>query len=207
MPKKRVSQPVIKLGITGGIGSGKSSVCRVFSVLGIPVFSADLEAKEIMENDTSIMRKINSIAGRNLYLTGSLDRTELATLIFNDNTLLKKVNSLIHPLVFDHFKKWQLNQSAPYVIMEAAILFESGASDLVDRIATVVAPVEERVARVVLRNRLTREQVLERIRNQMDDDSRIKLSHYVIDNSENDMIIPAILKIHENILTYINTGT
>jgi dephospho-CoA kinase len=153
------------------------------------------------------MRRINSIAGKDLYINGRLNRVELATLIFNDSSLLEKVNSLVHPVVFDHFKRWEIEQNAPYVIMEAAILFESGASKLVDRIATVVAPMEERVDRVIHRNELSREQVLERMRNQMDDDSRIKLSDYVIHNSENDMIIPAILKIHKDIITYINTGT
>ena len=204
---RKEKNPGMKLGVTGGIGSGKTSVCRVFNVLGIPVFSADPEARGIMDNDKGIIRRINSIAGKDLYINGSLDRMELAALIFNDNNLLEKVNSLVHPVVFDHFKRWEMEQTAPYVIMEAAILFESGASKLVDRIATVVAPIEERVDRVIHRNSLSRDQVLERMRNQMDDDSRIKLSDYVIHNSESDMIIPAILKIHEDILTYINTGT
>lgn len=203
---RKEKKPGMKLGVTGGIGSGKTSVCRVFNILGIPVFSADPEAREIMDNDKGIMRRINSIAGKDLYINGSLDRMEMAALIFNDNTLLEKVNSLVHPVVFDHFKRWEMDQTAPYVIMEAAILFESGASKLVDRITTVVAPIEERVERVIHRNSLSREQILERMRNQMDDDSMIKLSDYVIHNSENDMIIPAILKIHEDILTYINTG-
>jgi dephospho-CoA kinase len=202
---RKEKKPGLKLGITGGIGSGKTSVCRVFKVLGIPVFSADPEAKEIMDNDEGIIRRINSITGKNLYSNGNLDRMELATLIFNDNSLLDKVNSLVHPVVFEHFKRWEMEQDAPYVIMEAAILFESGASKLVDRIATIVAPIEERVERVISRNSLSREQVLERIRNQMDDDSRIKQSDYVIHNSEKDMIIPAILKIHADILKYINT--
>jgi dephospho-CoA kinase len=200
-------KPGMKLGVTGGIGSGKTSVCRVFNVLGIPVFSADPEAREIMENDKSIIRRINSIAGKNLYINGSLDRMQLATLIFNDSTLLEKVNSLVHPVVFEHFIKWEKEQTAPYVIMEAAILFESGASKLVDRIASVVAPAEERIIRVINRNTLTREQVLERMRNQIDDEARMKLSDYVIHNSEKDMIIPSILKIHDDILTFINTGT
>ena len=202
---KKVRKPGMMLGVTGGIGSGKTSVCRVFNVLGIPVFSADPEASEIMDNNKGIISRINSIAGKNLYINGSLDRIELATLIFNDNTLLDKVNSLVHPVVLEHFKKWEREQTAPYVIMEAAILFESGASKLVDKVVTVVAPVEERVERVIQRNRLSREQVLDRMRNQMDDDSRKKLSDYVIHNSETDMIIPAILKIHEDILTFINT--
>jgi dephospho-CoA kinase len=200
-------KPALKLGITGGIGSGKTSVCRVFNALGIPSFSADPEAKIIMDNDKNIIHQINSIAGRDLYANGSLDRMALANLIFNDNSLLKKVDSLVHPVVSEHFMTWEAAQDTPYVIFEAAILFESGASKLVDRIATVVAPVEERVERVIHRNKLSREQVMERMRNQMDDDSRIKMSDYVIYNSENDMIIPAILKIHEDLMKYINTLT
>ncbi|MBK7628268.1 MAG: dephospho-CoA kinase [Bacteroidales bacterium] len=200
------TKPGFKLGITGGIGSGKTSVCRVFNVLGIPFFSADPEAKLIMDSDTTIMKRINSIAGKDLYEKGALDRMELAKLIFNDNSLLEKVNSLVHPVVFEHFRLWEAQQNSPYVIIEAAIMFESGADKLVDRIATIVAPIEERVDRVKHRNNLSREQVLERMRNQMDDESRIKLSDYVIYNSENDMIIPAILKIHEDILKYINSA-
>ena len=194
-----------KLGITGGIGSGKTSVCRVFDVLGVPVFSADREASEIMEKDGEIINKLNSIAGKNLYVNGSLDRMDLANIIFNDNSLLQQVNLLVHPVVFNHFMNWVLEQSAPYVIMEAAILFESGASDFVDKVATVVAPVEQRMERVIQRNKLSREQVLERMKNQMDDEARIKLSDYIIYNSENDMIIPAIMKINDDILHYIKT--
>jgi len=194
-----------KLGITGGIGSGKTSVCRVFDVLGVPVFSADREASEIMEKDGKIINKLNSIAGKNLYVNGSLDRMDLANIIFNDNSLLQQVNLLVHPVVFNHFMNWVLEQSAPYVIMEAAILFESGASDFVDKVATVVAPVEQRMERVIQRNKLSREQVLERMKNQMDDEARIKLSDYIIYNSENDMIIPAIMKINDDILYYIKT--
>ncbi len=200
------NKPGFKLGITGGIGSGKTSVCRVFNVLGIPFFSADPEAKMIMDSDISIMKRINSIAGKDLYTNGSLDRMEMARLIFNDNSLLEKVNSLVHPVVFEHFRQWEAKQSSPYVIMEAAILFESGADKLVDRIAAIVAPIEERIDRVKHRNNLSREQVLERMRNQMDDESRIKLSDYVIYNSENDMVIPAILKIHEDIINFINSA-
>jgi dephospho-CoA kinase len=197
----------MKLGVTGGIGSGKTSVCRVFGTLGIPVFSADTEAKRLMEHDEGIIVKLNSIAGKNLYEKGTLDRMELAKLIFNDSDLLGKVNSLVHPLVFEQFRIWEKEQEAPYVIIEAAILFESDGAKHVDKIASVVAPTAERITRVVMRNGLTREMVMERMRNQIDDETRIKLSDYVIYNSENDMIIPAILKIHEEILNNIKKGT
>jgi dephospho-CoA kinase len=195
----------IKLGVTGGIGSGKTSVCRVFKVLGIPVFAADFEAKEIMDKDESVKDMINSIAGKDLYHEGILDRPGLASLIFRNKILLEKVNSLIHPIVFDRFSKWQKDQDAPYVIMEAAILFESGAVDLVDRVATVIAPDEERIERVMRRNNLTREQILERIESQISDEARISMSDYLIYNSEKDMIIPAILDIHEDLVMLSNT--
>jgi dephospho-CoA kinase len=196
--------PRFKLGITGGIGSGKTSVCRVFGVLGIPVFSADRVARQIMENDEKIRQGINSIAGRDLYENGSLDRMALASLIFNDKIRLERVDSLVHPAVFADFNRWVPLQAAEYVIMEAAILFESGAAAFVDRIATIVAPVEERIERIIERSQLSRDQITERMNNQMDDEARVKLSDYVISNSENDMIIPAILKIHNEILTLIN---
>lgn len=198
---------LFKLGVTGGIGSGKTSVCRVFDVLRVPVFSADREANEILERDSEVKKQIKIITGRDLYTHGSLDRMALANIIFNDNALLKKVNSLVHPVVFEHFRKWTREQEARYVIMEAAILFESGAFKFVDRVATVVAPVEQRVERVIHRNKLTEEQVNERINNQMDDETRMRLSDYIIYNSENDMIIPAILKIHDDILNFIKTNT
>jgi dephospho-CoA kinase len=190
----------LKLGVTGGIGSGKTTVCRIFSVLGIPVFSADTEAKLIMDSDESVIRQVNSITSKNMYSNGSLDRVEMAKLIFNDKVILEKVNQIIHPVVVRRFIEWEKTHEAAYVILEAAVLFESGASKLLDRIITVTAPVEERIDRVVKRNSLTREQVIERINNQSDDIYKISLSDYVISNSENDMIIPAVLNIHDVML-------
>jgi dephospho-CoA kinase len=197
---KRKSHQNLRLGVTGGIGCGKTTVCRVFSVLGIPVFSADDEAKRIQDSDTDIQIKLNTIAGKDLYSSGKLDRKELAALIFNNKDLLFEVNSIIHPAVFKYFIKWVARQDAPYSIMEAAILFESGAYRLMDRIVTVVAPLEERIERIINGNLLTKEQITDRIRNQTDDKSRITKSDYVIYNSENDMIIPAILGIHREML-------
>jgi dephospho-CoA kinase len=194
----------LKLGVTGGIGSGKTTVCRVFAVLGIPVYSADEEARKIQESDRELIDKINMLAGKDLYSSGKLDRPELARLIFNNRDLLEKVNSLIHPVIFRNFKRWVTEQDSPYSIMEAAILFESGAYRIMDKILTVVTPMEERIDRLVKGNKLTREQVMERIKNQIDDESRIKQSDYIIFNSENDMIIPAILGIHEEMLNLYN---
>jgi len=202
--KKGNTAGILKLGVTGGIGSGKTTVCKVFSVLGIPVFSADEEAKRLQDSDMEIQKKINGAAGKNLYSSGYLDRQELARLIFSDRDLLKKVNGIIHPAVFGNFNDWVLKQEAPYVIMEAAILFESGAAGMMDRIVTVVTPVEERIERLLRGNKFTREQIAERINNQIDDRSRISQSDFVIFNSENDMVIPAVLGIHNQMLRLYN---
>lgn len=197
-------KPALKVGVTGGIGSGKTTVCKVFSVLGVPVFSADVEAKKIMNSDRDLMMKINSLAGKDLYSSGNLDRAELAILIFNNKDLLEKVNSLVHPVVFEYFEKWVSIQNSAYVIMEAAILFESGASKLVNKVLTVVTPMKERIERLVNGNKFTRDQIMERVKNQLDDDYRIKRSDYIIYNSENDMIVPAILEIHQELVSLFN---
>jgi dephospho-CoA kinase len=189
-----------RLGITGGIGSGKTTVCRIFMVLGVPVFVADNVAKDLMHSDGDIRMRLNQVAGKDLYVSGSLDRKELARIIFNRPDLLRKVNEAVHPSVLRQFNEWASGAESPYVIMESAILFEAGADSLVDRVATISAPVEERIARVMGRNDLSREEVIGRINNQLEDEEREEQSYYVINNSDNEMIIPEILKIHEDML-------
>lgn len=194
----------LKVGVTGGIGSGKTTVCRVFRILGIPVFSADDEARVIMDSDEDIRRQVNQLAGSDMYKDGILDRVEMARLIFHNREMLLSINKIIHPVITGHFMNWEKKQDAPYVIFEAAILFETGTSKLLDKVITVIAPVEDRIERVVKRNSLTREQVIERINNQSDDQMKVSLSDYVISNRENDMVIPAILRIHEELLKLAN---
>ncbi|MCU0365855.1 MAG: dephospho-CoA kinase [Bacteroidales bacterium] len=189
-----------RLGITGGIGSGKTTVCRIFRVLGVPVFVADVAARQLMNNDPSIRSEINEIAGKDLYEGGELDRRELARLIFNEPDMLQKVNASVHPAVLREFEAWSSAIDAPYVIMEAAILFEARADRLVDRVISISAPVEERISRVMGRSEISREEVLERINNQMEDNEREEQSYYVINNADNEMIIPEILKIHGDML-------
>ncbi len=191
-----------RLGITGGIGSGKTTVCRIFRVLGVPVFVADTIAKQLMNSDAGIRDAINTIADKDIYISGELDRKELGRLIFNRPELLRRVNATIHPEVFRVFDEWAVESKEPYVIMEAAILFESGADEFVDRVVTISAPVEERIARVMGRNELSREEVIRRINNQIEDDEREDQSYYVINNADNEMIIPEILKIHDDMLRF-----
>lgn len=189
-----------RLGVTGGIGSGKTTVCRIFRVLGVPVFMADEVARSLMNSDSDIARGINSIAEKDLYTTGELDRRDLARLIFNQPDLLRRVNEVVHPAVLRNFEEWTSSVEAPYVIMEAAVLFESNADKTVDRVVSVSAPVEERISRVMGRSGMTRMEVLDRINNQLEDEEREEQSYYVINNADNEMIIPEILKIHDDML-------
>jgi len=195
---------IFRLGVTGGIGSGKSTVCKTFNVLGVPVFSADEEGRKITDTDTRLRNDLNNLIGEDLYASGELDRVRLASLIFNDNSLLESVNRLVHPLVFDKYRLWCEQQCSAYVIFEAAILFEAGAEAYVDMILAVIAPLEERVKRVMERNMMSREQVMERVKNQISDEEMIERSDFYINNSDNEMIIPRVLEIHNRILLDIN---
>lgn len=197
---------IFSLGVTGGIGSGKSTVCKTFKVLGIPVFSADDEARLIMDNNRKLRAELRNILGMDLYASGELDRMKMASIIFNDDNMLRKVNSLVHPLVLDSYDEWRRKQDADYIIFEAAILFEAGAEKNVDRILAVTAPLEERIQRVMERNNMSRGQVMERVNKQMPDDELIKRSDYRIDNSEDSMIIQEVLDIHGDILLHLKTG-
>lgn len=197
----------MKVGVTGGIGSGKSSVCRVFNTLGIPVFEADDEARMITESDNRVKQRLNEIAGTDLYLTGSLDRKLLASLIFNSKSMLDDVNTLIHPMVFNAFELWAGHQVAPYVIMEAAILIESGADKLVDQIIVVTAPYEERIDRVISRSGLTIGEIDARMRNQFSQEELTDRADYVIKNGDSDMILPAIIEIHEKLVKRLKTNS
>jgi dephospho-CoA kinase len=195
----------MRVGVTGGIGSGKTTVCRIFGVLGIPVFDADSEAQTIIGCNLAVQKRLSDIAGTDLFSSGSLDRKKLAGLIFNNPKMLKKVNDLIHPLVFSKFDTWASDKSSPYVIMEAAILFESGAWELVDRSITVVAPEEERMLRVTGRSNISANDIAARIRNQISDEERVRQSDYTINNADSEMIIPAVIRIHEHLLSQIVT--
>lgn len=194
---------IFRLCITGGIGSGKSTVCRVFNVLGVPVFSADEEARTIMDTDPGLKKDLEELAGCDLYAGGQLDRKKLASLIFNDKGLLDRVNALVHPRVISRYLEWCGEQPADYVIFETAILFESGAEKYVDKILAVAAPLEERIERVMGRNRMSRDQVMERVKNQMSEEEILKRSDYIIDNSEDIMIIPQVMNIHKLILNFL----
>lgn len=196
-----------KVAITGGIGSGKSFVCNIFKCFGIPIFDSDNIAKYLMETNVEVKNKIKEFFGNDIYLPiGILDRKKLADIVFNDKEKLSILNSIVHPAVRKYFEQWILFQNnPPYVISENAILFESGQDDYFDKIITVTADEETRILRVMVRNTISREKVLERINNQMSNDYKIEHSDYVIINNENAIeasflnLIPQIYKIHSQL--------
>jgi len=193
----------LKVGITGGIGSGKSTVCKVFKVLGIPVFEADVVAKQLINSNEEIRKGLVNLFGETVYTpNGFVDRKKLASIIFNDDIQLRNVNELVHPVVRKEFLKWADEQKAPYVIHEAAILFESGFYRMMDFTVLVSAPVEERIARVTKRDGSAPEQVRERMQKQWDDEEKRKLASIELRNSDSDLVIPQIIKIDKQLREY-----
>ncbi len=187
---------MLKIGITGGIGSGKSTVCKFFEVIGIPVFTADTEAKEIMNNSPAIRNQLIAIFGRDIYLPNHvLDRKKLAELIFHSPVLLEKVNALVHPEVRKYFLNWLQKQNTPYVVYEAAILFETGFYMMMDFNILVVAREEERVKRIMARERTTIKDIKNRISRQWPDDRKIELADYIINNNNEELIIPQLVEL------------
>ena len=182
------------IGLTGGIGSGKTTIANYFSTLGIPVYIADDEAKKLMES-SEVKDSIKEKFGESIFDNTILNRAKLAEIVFADSGKLDQLNAIVHPAVRNHFKKWLLNHEAsPFVIYEAAILFESGNYKNCDYIITVTAPLESRIQRVIDRDKTNREQVLKRINAQWNDEQRISKSNFIIDNRN---IETAKLKVEE----------
>jgi dephospho-CoA kinase len=191
---------MIKVGITGGIGSGKSTVCKVFRVLGIPVFEADSIAKQLMNTDPSLREKLINLFGSPVYQQDqTIDRKYLAGIVFNNPSLLAQLNEIVHPAVRMAFDQWCRAQETPYVLHEAAILFESGFYKMMDKTIAVVTDEKERIDRVVKRDRISVELVMQRMKNQWNDEARIKLADFIIGNNDQELIIPQIVEIDKKI--------
>ncbi len=187
---------MIVVGLTGGIGSGKTTVAHLFEELGVPVYIADVEAKRLTNTSKIIRRKLTALLGDKSYKNGTLNKKYVAEKIFSNPELLSKVNAIIHPKVKQHFTRWVKKQQSHYVIKEAAILFESGSYKDCDVIVVVTAPKEERIRRVMQRDNSSKREVLNRIKNQWDDKEKIKLSDFVIDNIDLETTRKKVLKIH-----------
>jgi dephospho-CoA kinase len=190
---------MLKIGITGGIGCGKSTVCEVFKQLGASVYNADIEAKKLTNSNIEIREKLIKSFGNDIYLkSGEIDRQKLSSIIFSSKSALTQVNSIIHPVVKQHFDNWLIkNAENIYIIKEAAILFESGAYKDMDFIVTVFAPENVRIKRVMERDGISKEIVQQKIANQLSDSEKVERSNYVIYNDGKHLIIPQILKLHD----------
>ena len=190
----------IKVGITGGIGSGKSTICRIFRILGAPVFVADDVAKNLMNSNNEIIEQLIKEFGREIYSENrALNRKKLAEIIFNDNFQREKVNNIIHPAVRAEFVNWTNTQNSPYIIHEAAILFESGFYKMMDFTILITAPEEIRIERVMKRDNVDTKTVRERISKQWADDEKRELASFEMVNDNKNLIIPEILKLNENL--------
>jgi dephospho-CoA kinase len=191
---------MITVGITGGIGSGKTIICRIFSVLGVPVYNADHEAKELYSLP-AVQKELKKNFGEKLFdKEGNLDKKKMAELIFGDEDSLKQVNAIIHPKVIKHFNEWRKKQSSAYILKEAAILFESGTYKDCDKIILITAPAEMRIRRILQRDERTRKGVEQIIAHQWTDEKKKQLSDFIITNDETKLVIPQVLDIHEKLL-------
>lgn len=191
----------LKVGITGGIGSGKSVVCEIFRLLGVPVFNSDLEARRILEEDVQIIAELKKIFGADCYdREGKPKRKYIAEQAFGNPDKLKKLNALIHPAVRNCFREWALKHAeVPYLMQEAAVMIESGSYKELDRVILVSAPRELRMQRAAKRDKLSLEEVELRSRNQLSEEELKKHAQYIIRNDEAELLIPQVLRLHEEL--------
>lgn len=184
---------MLKIGITGGMGSGKSTVAKVFETLGIPVYYADDAAKRILNENEELKAKIINYFGQDAYNENGLNRSYLASIVFNDREKLDLLNSLTHPLTIADANAWFEKQKSPYAIKEAALLFESGAAEGIDYIIGVDAPRAIRIRRIMQRDQLTASEIEKRFSKQLQEDIKMKLCDFVIKNDEQQLVIPQVL--------------
>jgi dephospho-CoA kinase len=191
---------MLKIGLTGGIGSGKTTVAQIFEVLSIPVYYADTAAKELMNKDPELKKKIIASFGSDVYKKGVLDRAYLGAMVFPDAEKLNLLNSIVHPATILDSENWMENQTTPYAIKEAALIFEAGLEKHLDYIIGVTAPESLRIQRVVDRNHTSAEKVLERMHQQMDEKEKISRCDFVILNDEVVPLLPQVLAIHKTLM-------
>lgn len=196
---------MLRIGITGGIGSGKSTIAKVFETLGVPVYYADEAAKWLMENDAALKASIEQHFGTDVYTDGKLNRSVLASLVFSQPEQLAALNHLVHPATMTDAARWMQQQTTPYVLKEAALLFESGSSADLDYVIGITAPEALRIKRVMQRDGVTRDEVLKRMRNQIEDVIKMRLCDFVIQNDEQSLVVPKVIALHEQILSLAKT--
>jgi dephospho-CoA kinase len=190
---------MLKVGLTGGIGSGKSTVAQIFEVLSVPVYYADIAARELMNNDPELKEKIIASFGSDAYKDGELNRKFIGSIVFKDTEKLNLLNSIVHPVTIRHSAEWMKSQKAPYAIKEAALIFEAGIEKYLDYVIGVTAPEDLRIQRVVERDQVTAEKVQDRLRHQMDEKEKISRCNFVIVNDGKLALLPQVLLIHQKL--------
>ena len=191
---------MLRIGITGGIGSGKTIVSRIFVSLGIPVFYADAEAQRLMHEDEDLRKLIIKGFGSDAYINDKLNRHYLSSIVFNNKEKLLQLNTIVHPATKRASEKWMKEQSSPYALREAALLFESGAVEGLDTVIGVYAPQALRIQRAMKRSNLTRDEVLARINKQIKEEIKMRLCDHVIINDEQHAVLPQVLKLHHKFI-------
>ncbi|MDB9932514.1 MAG: dephospho-CoA kinase [Flavobacteriales bacterium] len=183
------------IGITGGIGSGKSTIAKVFISMGFPVYNSDTRAKELINSNIDVIDSIKQEFGDDIYSSEGLDRKKMASIVFSDSDKLQKLNSIVHPAVGLDFDKWANSQNTSFVLKEAAILFETGIYKSLDKTILVTCPKEERINRVMKRDSATKEAIEARMNSQWSEEKKKELADYIIDNSGEEMVIPQVISL------------
>lgn len=195
---------ILKVGITGGIGTGKTTVAKIFEVLGIPVYYADAAAKRLMNEEGELKEKLIVAFGKKVYLNGALNRPYLSAIVFNDPQKLILLNALTHPATIADADNWMQKQTSPYALKEAALIFESNAYKHLDKVIGVFAPTPLRIQRVMERDAITEKEILSKMNKQMNEDEKMLRCDYIVTNDELSLLIPQVLKIHTALLSIAN---
>ena len=191
---------MIRIGLTGGIGSGKSTVAKIFEVLGIPVYYADAANRRLVNEDPQIIKDIIQNFGEKSYVDGKLNRAYIASIVFNNPDKLALLNAISHPATIEDANKWMQQQSSPYVIKEAALIFESGSAENLDLVIGVYAPAPLRIKRTMDRDKITQEEVKKRMERQINEELKMKLCDHVVINDEQQLVIPQVMALHQKFI-------
>ena len=202
---------MIRVGLTGGIGSGKSTVAKIFEVLGVPLYYADEAARRLMNENTELRSKISKAFGPTVYNNDTIDRAALASIVFNAPKKLEQLNALVHPVTFTDAIRWLEQLEAadppiPYAIKEAALIFESGAEEWLDYVVGIYAPVPLRIQRAMQRDKSSETEVMARMSKQMDEDEKMQRCNFVINNDEQQLLIPQVIALHEHLIGLSSEG-